>query len=77
MKKAINTSLERHPNNTPLEEWPPAWLKLEVASMLDNPMYIIMHDWEKTERGLPATEDEMRAYIKAHRSDGPAASAPL
>lgn len=68
---------EHHPNNTPLEEWPPAWLKLEVASMTDNHMYIIMHDHEKKAAGLPVTEDEMRAYIKAHRSDGPAASAPL
>lgn len=67
----------KHPNNTPLEEWPPAWLKLEVASMLDECMYPIMHDWEKRDRGLPVTVDEMRAYIKAHRSDDPAASAPI
>jgi hypothetical protein len=55
------------PQNTPLEEWPPAWLKLEVCSLLDMPGYILWHDHEKREHGYPVTLDEMREFIRNRR----------
>lgn len=56
-----------HPKDTPLENWTPAWLKMECASLLDAPNYIMMHDHEKRAEGLPVTDDEMRAFIRARR----------
>lgn len=56
-----------HPKDTPLEKWPPGWLKMEVASLLDTPVYIMMHDHEKRAAGHPVTGDEMRAFIRARR----------
>ena len=53
--------------DVPLEKWPPAWLKLEMASLLDIPGYIMMHDHEKRTAGHPVTNDEMRAFIRARR----------
>jgi len=59
-----------HPKATPLEQWPPAWLKLEVASMLDDAKFMTMHEHEKQARGLPVTNEEMRAFIRSHREAG-------
>ena len=56
------------PQNTPLEEWPPAWLKMEVASLLDTPGYIMMHDHEKAAAGYPVTQDEMRDFIRGREA---------
>jgi hypothetical protein len=53
----------RHPSNIPLEKWPSGWLKLECASKLNMPFYIAMHDWEKRDKGLPVTDEEMRTFI--------------
>lgn len=49
---------------TPLDQWSASWLKFEVAAMLQMPRYIMMLPGECRERGLPATEDQMRAYIR-------------
>lgn len=56
-----------HPKDTPLDKWSPGWLKMEVASLLDTPGYIMMHDHEKTAAGYPVTDFEMRAFIRARR----------
>lgn len=56
-----------HPKDTPLEKWTPGWLKMEVASLLDTPGYIKMHDHEMQAAGYPATDDERREFIKARR----------
>jgi len=57
--------MTRHPKNTPLAEWPSAWLKMECASLLDDAIYIIMREDEKKAHHYPVTEDEMRNYIKS------------
>ena len=56
-----------HIKDVPLERWPPGWLKLQVASLLGEPAYILMTDKEKKSIGLPVSEEEMRAYIKANQ----------
>jgi hypothetical protein len=56
-----------HIKDVPLEQWPPGWLKLQVASLLGEPAYILMTDKEKKSIGLPVSEEEMRAYIKANQ----------
>ena len=56
-----------HIKDVPLERWPPGWLKLQVASLLGGPAYILMTDKEKKSIGLPVSEEEMRAYIKANQ----------
>jgi hypothetical protein len=40
------------------------WLKLEVAALLGMPEYIMMFPQQCRERGLPVTEEQMRAYIR-------------
>jgi hypothetical protein len=54
----------------PLEQWPPGWLKLQVASLMNNPDYILMHDYEKRKAKLPVSAKEMREFIKACREGG-------
>lgn len=54
-----------HPKDTPLDKWSIGWLKMEVASLLDTPGYIMMHDYEKRAAGYPVTQDEMREFIRA------------
>lgn len=56
-----------HPKDTPLDKWLPGWLKMEVASLLDAPEYIMMRENEKTAAGYPVTDFEMRAFIRARR----------
>lgn len=56
-----------HPKDMPLDQWPPGWLKMAVASLLDMPEYIMMHDHDREDRELPVTHDEMRAFIQSHR----------
>jgi hypothetical protein len=53
-----------HVKDIPLDKWPPGWLKLQVASLMGTPDYLLMHDREKKKVGLPVTEEEMRAYIR-------------
>ena len=55
------------PKDTPLNKWPPGWLKIEVANLLDTPGYILMQDHEKRAAGYPVTQDEMRDFIRARR----------
>lgn len=57
----------RHPATTPLEQWTPGWLKMEVANLLDVPGYLMMHDHEKKAAGYPVSDDEMRALIKGRK----------
>ncbi len=54
----------KHPNETPLEDWPESWLKLEVASLMNDPLYIIMTDLEKRAASYPVTIEEMQQYIR-------------
>jgi hypothetical protein len=58
-----------HIKDVPLEQWPPGWLKLQVASLLKKPEYILMHNHEKRKAGLPVSNEEMREYIRAHPDD--------
>lgn len=57
-----------HPSTTPLEEWPPGWLVLETASLLDEPGYIMMHEHERRAHGLPDSDEARRAFIREHRT---------
>ena len=59
--------MKDRPQNTPLDEWPLAWLKIECASLLDTPGYILATDDEKRRDGLPATVNEMREFIRGRR----------
>lgn len=54
-----------HPTNTPLDQWPNGWLVFETASLLDDPMFITRHSYERTARKEPATREEMIAFIRA------------
>lgn len=54
--------------NTPIDYWPLAWLRMDCAFLLDNPAFVLMHDDEKRKQRLPVTEDEMREFIKAYRA---------
>jgi hypothetical protein len=58
-----------HIKDIPLDQWPPGWLKLQVASLLGTHEYILMHDCEKRSAGLPVSVEEMREYIKARQND--------
>ena len=55
------------PQNTPLDKWPPAWLKIECASLLDTPGYIMMTDHEREHGGYPASDAERREFIAGRR----------
>lgn len=57
----------KHPATTPLEKWSPAWLKMEVASLLDVPGYLMLHDSDKKLCGYPISNDEMREFISGRR----------
>lgn len=57
----------RTPREVPLEEWPRAWLVLELCSILRNPTYMVMTEHEKVEKNLPVTDGEMRAVIRDKR----------
>jgi hypothetical protein len=57
----------RHPKNTPLFEWPPGWLKMEVASLYNAPEYLVMTDDEKRKALMPVTDGEMREFIEIRR----------
>ena len=59
-----------HIRDVPLEDWPPGWLKLQVASLLNKPDYILMTVREKEGAGLPITPDEMRKFIKEYDDAG-------
>jgi hypothetical protein len=58
-----------HIKDVPLDQWPPGWLKLQVASLMAMPEYILMHDHEKRKAGFPVSAEEMREYIKARQND--------
>jgi len=55
----------RRPRDKPLEMWPLAWLKLEVASRLDDMHYLLATDEEKQQRGQPVSAVEMIRFIRA------------
>lgn len=56
-----------HSKNTQIDEWPPDRLEIEMASLLDVPGYILMHDQEKRAAGYPVSQDEMREFIHNRR----------
>lgn len=51
--------------NTPLDEWPAPWLRMECASILKWSGYLLATESEKRAEGAPVTDDEMRTYIRA------------
>jgi hypothetical protein len=53
----------RLPKDTPLEEWPDGWLVMEVASLLDEPGYIMMHEYERKALGWPDSLEARRKFI--------------
>ena len=55
------------PKDVPLDQWTPGWLKMECASLLDTPGYIMMTDREKMQDGLPVSIDQMICFIRARR----------
>jgi hypothetical protein len=61
----------KHPENTPLSEWPSGWLKLEITSLYGMPGYLIMTDDEKRRAKMPVTDAEMRWTIAARRRAEP------
>jgi hypothetical protein len=56
--------MKTHPSKVALDNWSVGWLKLEVANLTKNPLYIIMTDEEKKTHNLPVTTEEMRDYIR-------------
>jgi hypothetical protein len=60
----------KHPGKTPINQWSLGWLKMETASILGVPGYILMHDHEKSAADYPVTAEEMRAFIKERRKAG-------
>lgn len=69
-KTARDDLPKHHPQNTPLSQWPDGWLKMSCSD--EKVLYIIMHDHEKREKGLPVTREEMIAYL-IERGEIPAA----
>lgn len=63
----------RHPQNTPLSEWPCGWLTLSVCEHTD-PTYMIMTNAEREQRGWPVTREEKIALL-IEKDDIPAAGA--
>jgi len=59
----LRSSTRAHPKDVPLSEWPDGWLVMEVASLLDDPGYIIAHDHERKARGLPSSKDERLSFV--------------
>lgn len=57
-----------HPSTTPLEEWPPGWLKMETASLLGEAGYIMMHEHERRTMGWPDSDEARRAFIRGRRT---------
>lgn len=50
--------------DTSLEQWTSGQLKMEVASQLDEPYYIMMLDYEKEDRKYPITREEMIKWLR-------------
>lgn len=48
----------------PLEQWNLGQLKFEVASLLKEPSYLIMLDYEKEDRKYPISREEMIRYLR-------------
>ena len=44
-------------------------LKLEIASILRYPAYLVLNNWSKLRRGMPVTRREMISYVAEHRRD--------
>lgn len=69
-----------HAHQVPLSQWPEGWLKLEMASVLARPEYVIMTDGEKRGDKLPVTRAEMVTHLRGHyagwNSPGPRPWAP-
>ena len=59
--------VHRVPQEVPLSEWSDGWLAMEVASLLDEPLYLVTHYDEKLDRKWPATRQEMIVYIEDRR----------
>ena len=64
-------AVSKHPNTTPLAEWPQAWLTFACASILQRPEFIAMRDDERRAAGLPVSDGDMRAFIAEHRPELP------
>lgn len=53
--------------DVPLNRWSTGQLKMEVASLLDTPGYILMSDSEMEREGYPAGDDQRRDFIASRR----------
>lgn len=51
------------PFNTPVGKWPYIWLIMETAELLNNPLYLIMHEFERHASKYPSSNDERRKFI--------------
>jgi len=64
----------KRPNDVPLKDWSPGWLKMETSRILmmhfDIQYYLVMTDQEKVKAELPVTNEEMRQFIKEQRAMG-------
>jgi hypothetical protein len=49
--------------DVPLSKWTSGELKMEVASLLDTPGYILMSDAEMEREGYPSGDDQRRDFI--------------
>lgn len=59
--------MSKHPKDIPLSQWSDGWLKMEVASLLDTPGYILMSDVENEREGYPASRDQRADFIASRR----------
>lgn len=57
----------KHPKDIPLSEWSEGWLKMEVASLLDVPGYILMSKDERKRADYPSTRVGRMEFIAARR----------
>lgn len=56
---------DKLPKDIPLKDWTDGWLTMEVASKLDNPMYLTMLTRERKELNYPYTKQEQIDFLKA------------
>jgi hypothetical protein len=58
---------KQQPVNTPLKQWPDAWLKMECAHLLEDASFLAMNDEEKQLAGYPVSREEMIRFINMRR----------
>lgn len=56
-----------HPSRVPLDQWPDGWLIMTTASFL-GAEYIMMHEHERKAKGLPASIEERREFVRKNKA---------